>query len=386
VTLASAGSGASSLSTGAIDRDPTGGASPARPLAPVAAEVLRALGVFVAPDEGVLLATTAGLLRPARGHDAALLDWTKLRGKRVGVVRALRPGWNAAALARAWQGQHDVDVVALEGTVLRHSDERVIPDADFAARHDAEPRLVWLGERLREALAQSPGVSALVLPPSLGVDRPRAAALSLLVGIPCGEALGSPGGPSGLRFERARDRALEAAGVRRVAARASAVERTGSGWRVTVEEGADLEADVVAIATGGLLGGGIEYGPAEWVTTGQAPGELPRSASAPFRFTVACDALRLGASGRTLDHPGSLFGLPPEKLAWPYAPDPVMDRVGAMADAQGRVEEGLFVAGELMADVPHGWLSALEGGAIAGAAAAACFIAPSLAAASPTPP
>ena len=37
--------------------------------------------------------------------------------------------------------------------------------------------------------------------------------LSRLVGVPCGEATGMPGGPAGLRFERARDRALAAAGT-----------------------------------------------------------------------------------------------------------------------------------------------------------------------------
>ena len=45
---------------------------------------------------------------------------------------------------------------------------------------------------------------ALVLPPCLGIERARARELLDIAGIPCGEAIGLPGGPAGLRFERAR--------------------------------------------------------------------------------------------------------------------------------------------------------------------------------------
>jgi glycerol-3-phosphate dehydrogenase subunit B len=369
VTLVNAGSGASSLSTGGLDFEASG-SQDARGLGTSAAEVLRALGSVVVPDgRPVLLATTAGLVRPARGHDAALLDWTPFAGKRVGVVRARRPGWDADALARSWRGQHGVDATALDATALRHSDERVLPDADFAARHDDEARLGWLAERLRQALARGPAVHALVLPPSLGVEHARGAALSTLVELPCGEAATGPGGPSGLRFQHARDRALKSQGVERLAGRVVAVNQATSGWQLQLEGGARVEADAVVLATGGLLGGGIEYAPSEWL-----PGsEVPGAASVPFRFGLACDGLELGAHGRAMVPPGSLFGMPPEKLAWPFAADPIMDRVGALADADGRVPgyEGLFVAGEMAADVPHAWLAVLESGASAGHAATA---------------
>jgi hypothetical protein len=50
-----------------------------------------------------------------------------------------------------------------------------------------------------------------------------------------------------------------------------------------------------------------------------------------------------------------------------------MDRVGALADDDGAVvgQDGLYVAGEMAADVPHAWLAVLESGARAGYAA--CF-------------
>ena len=366
VTLVSAGSGASALATGGLDFD-VPGATDARALGRGSLEVLRALGAFVVPsDGGVLLATTAGVVRSARGRDAALLDWTRLAGQRVAVVRARRPGWDATALARAWRGQHGVDPVPIEATILRHLDERVIPDADFAARHDDTARLMWLSERLRDALRRAPGVSAFVLPPCLGITQPRAAALSTLVGLPCGEASALPGGPSGLRFQHARDRALEAVGVERVAARVTAIARKDDGWHVVLDGGEGREADAVVVATGGLVGGGIEYAPSEWW-----PGsELPAAAGVSFRFTLDCPQLKIGAHGRPLTRPGSLFGIPPEAIAWPFVADPLMDRVGALADEEGGAGDGIFAAGEVAADVWHAWLAALESGVRAGEAAA----------------
>jgi hypothetical protein len=90
----------------------------------------------------------------------------------------------------------------------------------------------------------------------------------------------------------------------------------------------------------------------------------------------------LGAHGRPHEAPGTLFGVPPEAIAWPFAQDPLMDRVGVLCDEQGRVRmpqgngrqlgesDGLYAAGEITADAPRTWLSALESGVRAGSAAA----------------
>ena len=245
-------------------------------------------------------------------------------------------------------------------------DERALPDADFAARHDDESRLAWLAERLREArAARSDGeaMAGFVLPPSLGVERARAAELSRRVGLPCGEALALPGGPSGLRFERARDRALSSAGVRRVRTRARQVEprhdrSEGGSWRVTFDDGSPLDADAVVLAAGGLLGGGIEYAPSEAIRAAA----LPPSANAPLRASLDAP-LRLGAHGRALEVPGSLFGLAPEHIAWPFSADGLLD---ARRRARRRrrplrgAAPGLFAAGEIVADAPRTWLRALD--------------------------
>jgi glycerol-3-phosphate dehydrogenase subunit B len=293
--------GASSLATGAIDVDhwragvtgttATTGTNTAN-LPGGAIEVLDALGMHVVPEGGSLLFTTAGVLRPARGHDAAILDVSPFPGRCIGVVRCARPGWDAVALASA----AGAGWIPIDARVLRHTDERSLPDADFAARHDDEARLGWLADRLREALAASGSQpSALVLPSSLGVERSRAGALSRRVGIACGEAIALPGGPAGLRFEHARERAFAQAGIERSRGRAARAERTAEAWRVTTTDGLVLDAVALVLATGGLLGGGLEYtGYGTPLETALAPRARP-----PVRATLEAP-LSLGAYGTPL--------------------------------------------------------------------------------------
>jgi len=367
VTLIDGGTGASTLSTGAIDLVPwTEAPATAAPLTREVQQVLRALDGYCVPDRGALVLTGAGVVRPARGHDAALLDVAPVASGRVGVVRCGRSGWDADALARAWGTRF----VAVDATVLRLDGERVLPDPDFAARHDDDDRLGWLADRLREALARSGGAfSALVLPPSLGVERARADALSRRVGLPCGEAVGMPGGPPGLRFERARDRALAGAAVTRLRDRAVSVERAGDRWRVVTEGGDRHDGDSVVLAMGGLLGGGIEYAPSEAALASV----LPPAARPALRLSIQAPVV-LGSHGRALELPGSLFGVPPESLAPPFARDALLDRAGVLAERNGAatgIKEGdIFAAGDLVADAPRTWLASLSAGVQAGAAAA----------------
>ncbi len=347
VTLVEGGVGATTLWTGGID------GVPAREEAVAIASQLGAmLGTCT-------LVTNVGLRRSAQGREAALLDASAAC---VGVVQCDRTGWDAEIVARA-AGE---GFVLVPCTVLRHSDERVLPDADFASRHDDDARLGWLAERLREALVMTGArVQALLLPPSLGIERSRAAALSERVGVPCGEATAMPGGPAGLRFERTRDRALSAAGVTVVTARATSIERASSRWRIHLHGDRVLDADSVVVATGGLVGGGIEYQPSEAMLAAV----LPPSARPAFRCTLG-GPLPLGSHGRPIDLPGSLFGVAPESIAWPLSHDRTMDRVGVLAKEEGRVAPGLYVAGELLADAARTWLCALDSGVAAGLSAA----------------
>jgi thioredoxin reductase len=60
-----------------------------------------------------------------------------------------------------------------------------------------------------------------------------------------------------------------------------------------------------------------------------------------------------------------------------------MDRVGVLATDSGHAGDGLYAAGEIVADAPRTWLSALESGARAGAAAARAIVTETLARPSP---
>jgi glycerol-3-phosphate dehydrogenase subunit B len=371
VIVLEGGTGASTLATGAIDHAFWQDHRPearVNALSESAKAVLNALSGYVVPATGCAIVTMAGMVRRADGHDASLLDVARLNGDPVAVVQSSRPGWNAGELAFSWGKGYR----ALETSLLRHTDESLLPDVDLAARHDDANRVGWLAERLREALARAEARWAgVVLPPILGLERACADVLSQRVGLPCGEAVASPGGPAGLRFERARDRALSSAGVVKVAGRAREVEARGEAWRVTTEDGQILDAYAVVVATGGLIGGGMAYAPSEAILATA----LPSHVSPPIRLSLNAP-LMLGARGRPLDTPGSLFGFAPESLARPFSRDALVETVGVLAGTDGGGPSGigsppgLFAAGDIVADVPRTWLGALAQGAQAGTWAA----------------
>jgi hypothetical protein len=186
-----------------------------------------------------------------------------------------------------------------------------------------------------------------------------------------------PGGPAGLRFEHARDRALAAATVRRRIAHVTAIARVdrpeggAKAWRVRTDRAGDFEADAIVVAMGGLLGGGIQYLPSDAVLASV----LPPRAWPPFRLSMEAPLI-LGAHGRPLEMPGSLFGIAPEALAWPFADDPLFGRVGVLVDEAGAATgqrgavQGLFAAGEVVADEARTWLGAFTSGVRAGQSAA----------------
>jgi glycerol-3-phosphate dehydrogenase subunit B len=385
VTLVAGGTGASVLAGGALDDvawDEPGVRGAPLPLPWRARGVLEALGGYSVGEARALVATTTGLVRPARGVDRALLDLAPLARKTVLVVGAPHGGWDAAALARAWGASPRSDMASLsfvcaEASLVMHTEEQSFSDADLAARHDDPGRLAWLGARLRDVLERvGKEVSGIVLPPWLGLAQERASALTEVVGLPCGEALGGVGGPSGLRFEHARDRTLGAAGVTIVASRAIRVahrpeSEEEDAWRVVIDlptaGGGHLDGHAVILATGGLLGGGLEYTPSGAYFGDVLPGTLR-----PLLRATCAAPVQLGAFGRALDDASSQFGAAPETHAWPYVETPLLDHAGVLVDEQGEVlgaPRGLYAAGELAAGPPHTWLAALIAGTRAGAAA-----------------
>ncbi len=374
VTLVVGAPGATVLAGGALDETPWEEAVarnvPPHRLMNSGREVLDALGGYSVGERYALLATKAGIVRPARGFDRAMLDLAALRPGNVMVADVAHAGWDAPALARAWSAADGARAARLQfipvpARIVARTEEHAFGDADLAARYDERSRLLWLSDRLREAVGSAGEVSGIVVPPWLGIDRERATELSALVGVPCGEPLSGVGGPSGLRFERARDRALAKAGVRAVQGRASRVAFDGGRWRVDLvgSPPTDLACDAVILATGGFVGGGLEYTPA-----GAYLGKTLPDAPRPL-VRATCDApVRLGTGfGRPLDDPSSLFGGAPERHAWPFQDPSLLDQVGVLTRSIGRADgapPGLHVAGELAAGKPRTWLVALEMGAL----------------------
>jgi hypothetical protein len=372
VSLVASGSGASRLASGALDREPWDAESPGAPLGEMECEVLHALGGFVVPKGGALVATVAGILRPALAIDASLLDLAPLHDGEVLLPSALLPSWDAEALARAYSEAPEaiarrLTFVARPVTLVHELAEHELPDADMAVLHDEPERLAWLAARLAAAIGGNKPI-AILLPPWLGVEQSRAKTLTAQLSLPCGETVTGLAGPSGLRFERARDRALAAAGVERSSGRVVGLTCEEGSWSAKLESGETLgPVDAVVLAVGGLVGGGLDYCPSGAVLAT----ELPPAPGPLLRATIDAP-LVVGMRGLPLETPASLFGAAPESHAWPFVEDSVLEHAGVLADRDGRVRgapSGLFAAGDFVADRARTWLEALSVGTRAGATA-----------------
>ncbi|MEO7113397.1 MAG: FAD-binding protein [Polyangiaceae bacterium] len=373
VCVLAGAAGATVLSGGALDFEDWATSAPHRKLSDDTERAFLQLDFGSLPDEGVIVATTAGIVRPAAGADHALLDLDRVGRGAILVPRGDHPAWDAPALARCWGASalataRSVTFVALDAQLNRFKDERFLPDAEVAARHDDDARLDWLAERLREVLSRNPGFVGVLLPPWLGVKSSRAETLSKRVGIRCGEAIAGLAGPSGSRFTAARDRAFSKASIGIVSGWATSTRATKTGWRVDLEGDAWLDADAVVLASGGLVGGGLAYSP----SAASAAAELPPNAMPTIRSTVMCDAI-LGAHDEPIGSPSTFFGAQPEAIAWPFARDAWIERVGILVDEFGKTRntpDGLFACGDALADRPRAWLDAFVTGIRAGRAAA----------------
>jgi glycerol-3-phosphate dehydrogenase subunit B len=318
------------------------------------------------------LATEAGRIRPARGHDRSLLDLSRLdQGARVLMPRVSRPEWDAASLAAAlgsdgYASERGLVFEPVDGRILKLIGEDRIHPSDLALRHDDADRRGWLAQQLRALLAVSGRVDALLLGPWLGVKAAVAAELERELGLPVGEILAGPGGPAGMRFEVARDALLGRMGVAVERRRVAAVE-VGDGELATVladgEERAVSES--VVLALGGLVSGGVRYDP----PSQHAGTDIAAEGAAPFRLSLAVP-LPLQALGHRIDVVGSMHGPAIDQLAWPIDADPgLLEAVGIAGEGLAALP-GVYAAGDVLADRPRTLLQAVYSGLVAGAAAA----------------
>lgn len=368
VLVLDGGLGASGLGGGAVDDVPwedvvrgeraLGAEAPASPLDGLVRAFVDELGLWSVPAERrVLLATTAGRARPARGADRALLDLTALpKGARIGLPRADRAGWDAESLCRALGDERSVrarsfEVKPIDAVLVRRRGEEVFPDAERAALADDPAHLAWLAERLGEAVARTP-VDAVLVGPWLGLDTERATELSRRVGIPVGEALSATSSTAGLRFERARDRLLARGGARVRRTRLTRLDAHAGRFELELPDGtAPLVAESVILAVGGLAGGGLVYAPAER----NAGRDLPSRARVPFALSFDAD-LSLRGLGHALDVGGSLHGPDLDEGLWPTGDRAsALERVGLAANPA----DGLRAVGDVVEGRPRTLLAAI---------------------------
>lgn len=368
VTLVLGSAGATILASGTIDEVPWQ-SSIGVPAALDASSraVLDALDLHALRAERATVATTFGVMRTARGIDRALLDFERIPRGTVLCPEMEREGWDATVLARAFSEskfsrERGLAFEPRAAQLLLHTSERTLPDGDIAARYDDPARLAQLAERIRAVLGTH---VAVLLPPWLGVDAPRAEALSNAVGVPCGEIASLPTSPAGLRFVRARDRALTKVGARVVGGWATSVERDGDTCVLQLRDAEAIRAHAVVIATGGLIAGGISYMPGE----ASLATALPRTPRAVFASSIKGTGT-LAFDGNPIALPGSLFGAAPESLAWPFRDPAPIERVGLLVGADRASAPGVFAAGDAVADEPRTFLGALRSGVRAGQSAA----------------
>lgn len=248
----------------------------------------------------------------------------------------------------------------------------IMTGAAPAVWHDETSHLRALGEALRKVIdVCEVRPVGILLPPWLGVARPRAQQLSTHLGIPCGEVLSEPGQAAGFRFESARDRALERLEVKVFEEAVQTLEPTGEGWKVIGASGTTLECQGVLLALGGLLGGGLTFRP-------PSEGRLslgPRAnLNTPFGLPLG-----LGVDGTPIRDSSSLHGLPGHTWLRPTNAAASLERLGIQCNpdgfplfrthddgASGPIPRAFRVAGECVAGVPRTWLASMRSGIRAG--------------------
>jgi anaerobic glycerol-3-phosphate dehydrogenase len=209
-----------------------------------------------------LLATEAGLLRRAAGHDPALLDLSRAPRATV-VVASLsgHPSFDAPLLARRLDSQASKlgqarRFVAIELDFVRRGRDRVLHPHELASVLERDPSV---REVLVRAIRRGLGglsADAILLPQLLGLDTEVRPEIEAAVGISVGEIVGGAGAAAGYRLCRRLERSLISAGVTVLAARARGIDRVRGALRVS-HEGGELVAERLVLATGRHLGGGV---------------------------------------------------------------------------------------------------------------------------------
>jgi hypothetical protein len=354
--------GATALGSGALDLTPWEHTTGAEPLDTELFAFATALGAWSLHAESAMVATPAGVVRPARGIDGALLDLALLRGRTVGVPETPLLAWDGPSIVRAlsaspWAQRTRTRFVAHRVDLLQNDSEKRRTSYDFALLHDDPKRAAYMAERLRAAKVSC---DAWLLGPWLGVAPGAAEIVRERVGMPCGETTSEPGDAAGARFDAARDELLASVGARVERRRVMALDARQNGVALQIEkrDGSAEEQlfDRVILAIGGVVGGGVVL---------EDPA-LTRHSGGSFGLSLDAPVL-LSLDGRTLDRVSSLHGVDIQARGIG-----VLERVG-IATREGVVVElaSVFAAGDVVADRPRTVLEAVRAGINAARAAVA---------------
>jgi succinate dehydrogenase/fumarate reductase flavoprotein subunit len=179
------------------------------------------------------------------------------------------------------------------------------------------------------------------------------------LGVKVGECLGQPGGPTGARFEAARDALFSRRGIVQVRGQVVGLTATATGWnaRWLDERGEQVfHAERVVVACGGFVSGGLRLGQARSDSPGSHGFELSLGLRAP-----------LAVAGARVDQVGSLHGFDFSRTGVS-----VLEKIGVItADTQIEGMPGLFAAGDVIANSSHSVLGSLVSGCRAGLRACA---------------
>jgi glycerol-3-phosphate dehydrogenase subunit B len=344
-------------------------------------DFLHALGCWAPPGlVSARLATNAGILRPARCRDRALLDLEPLRGRRIEVLDLGRAGWDAPALAHAWSSSHwarqsrtEFRAVAPPAAGVPGGLDalRFLPDLELAARADDVGWAGAFGELLARA---GDGASPLLLGPWLGLQPASLDRIREVARRPLGETLSEPGGAAGARFEAARELWLGRSQVRTVRGHVASLTASPAGFAVTGQWDTDSHpferpcAEVI-LALGGVAGGGIRF---LWdlalsSTTPAAAAALAGSDARSFSLSLRAP-LPLRLDGREVALESGVLGADLQSLG-----RDALERVGIAVDEEQQSGlPGLWAAGDVVADRPRTALEAI--GAGISAARSACRV------------
>lgn len=347
--------GSSGLYSGALDFEPWDVADYGRAIDGQLLEFARELGAWALGGAPRRVATVEGNVRPARGSDRALLDLEGCAGKRVAVVDLERDDWDAPLLAKsyadsAWAKQTGTQFFAARIADLQKGFERRISGYDFASLHDAPERAAALQAALRDSNVSA---DAWLFGPWLGIERALAQELSDALAIPVGETSSMPGGVAGARFEQARDRLLAKCAVV-TRARLMSIARVDDGYRLQLRDRPPEVFQVVVLATGGVVAGGVALSRS-----------FERRGGTGFRLSFTAP-IALELDSEVVEGVSSLANVD------------FVDRglnallevgVGVQPDGALRANPGLFAAGDAIAARPRTALIAADSGLRAGRAA-----------------